>query len=121
MQLRGDLLALHKVLLESERTSYEIVRGPIASPAAFLQLLINDPWFAWLRPITTQVVQIDEALAAKKPPAEPATLDRLFRDTHALMSPSRGDENGFWQRYSKVIDRDPGVAQLHAELVKLFG
>ena len=66
--LREALLTLHKALLDSERTAYEIVHGPIQGPAAFLQLLINDARFAWLRPITTLVVQIDEALAAKRPP-----------------------------------------------------
>ncbi len=71
-ELRQILLTLHKALLDSERTSYEIVHGPVASPAAFLQLLIHDNSFQWLRPITTLIVQIDEKLAAKKPPRPPA-------------------------------------------------
>ena len=49
-ELRQILLNLHKALLDSERTAYEISHGAIASPAAFLQLLINDPSFQWLRP-----------------------------------------------------------------------
>ena len=65
MALRMILLNLHKALLDSERTAYEISHGAIASPAAFLQLLINDSSFKWLRPITTLIVQIDETLAAK--------------------------------------------------------
>ena len=116
-EVRQTLLVLHKALLDSERTSYEIVHGPIASPAAFLQLLINDSWFAWLRPITTLVVQIDETLAAKKPPATSRDFERLVNDTRALLSPSR-DANGFWQRYSGVMQRDPGVAIVHEEIEK---
>jgi hypothetical protein len=108
---------LHKALLDSERTSYEIVHGPIASPAAFLQLLINDNWFAWLKPITSLVVQIDETLAAKKPPASSRDFERLVNDTRALLSPSR-DANGFWHRYSGVMQRDPGVAVVHEEIEK---
>jgi len=108
---------LHKALLDSERTSYEIVHGPIASPAAFLQLLINDNWFAWLRPITTLVVQIDETLAAKKPAATSRDFERLVNDTRALLSPSR-EANGFWQRYLGVMQRDPGVAVVHQEIEK---
>jgi hypothetical protein len=117
VEIRETLLVLHKALLDSERTSYEIVHGPIASPAAFLQLLINDNWFAWLRPITTLVVQIDETLAAKKPPATSRDFERLVNDTRALLSPSR-DANGFWQRYSGVMQRDPGVAVVHEEIEK---
>jgi hypothetical protein len=117
VEVRQTLLVLHKALLDSERTSYEIVHGPIASPAAFLQLLINDSWFAWLRPITTLVVEIDETLAAKKPPATSRDFERLVNDTRALLSPSR-DADGFWQRYSGVMQRDPGVSVVHEEIEK---
>jgi hypothetical protein len=117
VEIRETLLVLHKALLDSERTSYEIVHGTIASPAAFLQLLINDNWFAWLRPITTLVVQIDETLAAKKPPATSRDFERLVNDTRALLSPSR-DANGFWHRYASVMQRDPGVAVVHEEIEK---
>jgi len=119
-EVREVLLALHKALLDSERTSYEIVRGPIGSPGAFLQLLINDQWFAWLRPVTSLVVQIDETLAAKKPPAAERDFERLIEDTRALLSPSR-EANGFWHRYAGVMHRDPGVAVLHGKLEKQLG
>ena len=115
--LRETLLTLHKALLDSERTSYEISRGPIGSPAVFLQLLINDNWFAWLRPVTTLLVQIDETLAAKKPPATSHDFELLIEDIRALLSPSR-DANGFWKRYSGAVQRDPGVAVLHQKIEK---
>ena len=117
VEIRQTLLVLHKALLDSERTSYELVHGPIPSSAAFLQLLINDNWFAWLRPITTLVVMIDETLAAKKPPATSRDFERLVNDTKALLSPSR-EANGFWQRYSGVMQRDPGVAVVHEKIEK---
>lgn len=113
--LRETLLTLHKALLDSERTAYEITHGPVASPAVFLQLLINDASFAWLRPVTSLLVQIDETLAAKRPPASSRDFERLIEDMRALLSPSR-DENGFWKRYSGVIHRDPGVAVLHKQI-----
>jgi hypothetical protein len=113
--LRETLLMLHKALLDSERTSYELIHGPIPSPGAFLQLLINDARFAWLRPVTTLIVQIDEALAAKNPPSSSQQLEQLIEDMRALLSPPR-EENGFWKRYSGAIQRDPGVAVLHQQL-----
>ena len=113
--LRNTLLNLHKALLDSERTSYEITHGAIGSPAAFLHLLINDASFSWLKPITSLIVAIDEALAAKKPPATSRILVQLTADMRALLSPSR-EENVFWKRYSTAIQRDPGVAILHDQL-----
>ncbi len=113
--VRDTLLALHKALLDSERTAYELVHGAIASPGAFLQLLINDNRFAWLRPITTLLVHIDESLAVKNPPATDRDFAQLLEDTRALLSPSR-DVDGFWKRYSGAINRDPGVAVLHERI-----
>jgi len=115
--LRETLLTLHKALLDSERTAYEIVHGDIASSGAFLQLLINDNWFAWLRPVTSLLVQIDEALAAKNPPRTDRELDQLMEDTRALLSPSRRADE-FWKRYAGALQRDPGVAILHERLEK---
>ncbi len=116
-EVRGTLLNLHKALLDSERASYELIHGNVASPAAFLQLLINDPWFAWLRPVTTLVVQIDEALAAKNPPKTERDLAQLLKDTRALLSPSR-EVNDFWKHYLGAVQRDPGVAVLHDQMEK---
>jgi hypothetical protein len=114
-EVRHLLLTLHKALLDSERTSYELVHGTIPSAGSFLQLLINDNWFAWLRPITTLLVQIDESLAAKNPPATARDFDRLIIDTRALLSASR-EEDVFWKRYSTVVARDPGVAVLDEQM-----
>jgi hypothetical protein len=113
--VRQVLLELHKALLDSERTQYEIVHGPIASPAVFLQLLIGDEKFAWLRPATTLIVQVDEALAARKPPATQAELEQLKNDIGAMFSPST-DAESFWRRYSTAVQRDPAVAQLQKQM-----
>ena len=113
--VRQLLLELHKALLDSERTQYEIVHGPIASPAAFLQLLINDEKFAWLRPTTTIIVQVDETLAARKPPATQNDMERLLSDIAALFSAST-DGAGFWNRYAIVLNRDPAVKLLHEQV-----
>jgi hypothetical protein len=113
--IREILLSLHKALLDSERTSYELVHGKIGSSSEFLQLLINDARFAWLRPVTTLIVQIDEALAAKNPPREGKEFEQLIDDTRALLSPSR-ETNEFWGRYFGAVQRDPGVAVLHDQM-----
>lgn len=114
-ELREIVLTLHKALLDSERTAYELIHGPVPSPSAFLQLLIGDPWFSWLQPVTTLIVQIDETLAAKKPPAADREFIQLIGDTRALLSPSR-NESEFWKRYNIALQRDPGVAVLHQQV-----
>ena len=51
--LRQGLLRLHKNLLESERVAYERVVGRIDSRGELFQLVVSDPWFAWLAGWTT--------------------------------------------------------------------
>src|SRR5881394_1206041 len=65
--LRDALLKLHKALIDSERIGYEQTFGPITSPANFLRLLTQDPWFAWLRPLSGFITSLDETLDAKEP------------------------------------------------------
>ena len=59
--IRDLLLEQHKLLLDRERASYEKVKGPIPGPGPFLTLVLSDSHFAWLRQISTLIVEIDEA------------------------------------------------------------
>ena len=57
LDLRYSLLRLHKILLDTERVSYDETHAPIASSAEFLQLVLGDDWFAYLRPLSQLVVR----------------------------------------------------------------
>jgi hypothetical protein len=118
-ELRHALLKLHKSLVDSERVSYEKTIGQIKSPNHFLQLLTNDPWFAWLQPFSQFIVAMDEALDAE----EPLTLvkvDALVRQSDLLLVVSETSE-GFSGHYYQALQRDPDVVLAHAEVVKLRG
>ena len=119
-EVRDKLLALHKVLLDSERVSYEKTVGQIVSPHHFLQLLTGDPWFAWLHPLSELIVAIDEALDAKIPPPAP-DLEALITQAHQLLVPAEtgGDGNGFATHYFEALQRDPDVVVAHAEVARL--
>lgn len=116
--LREALLALHKVLLESERASYETTFGKITSPYQFLQLLTNDPWFAWLAPVTKLITALDEILDAK----EPLTMtgaDAIVTQTSVLLVATEGGE-GFSRHYDEAMQRSPDVVFAHAAVIKLI-
>jgi hypothetical protein len=59
------LLQQHKLLLDRQRGKYEAIHGPIGGPGPFLNLVLSDPYFAWLRQISTLIVEIDEALSRR--------------------------------------------------------
>ena len=88
---REALLLLHKSLLDVERTRYERSKGPIANSYRFLQLVIADPWFAWLRPMSELIVAIDAALMSRTT-VPPADAERLLDRARELLSPVDGPE-----------------------------
>jgi hypothetical protein len=116
--VREALLQLHKALLESERASYEQTFGKIASPYQFLQLLTNDPWFGWLRPVSQLIAAMDEALDAKTPLTD-AGVAALIHRARVMLVPTEGGE-GFSQHYDEALQRDPDVVFAHATAAKLI-
>jgi len=116
-ELRHALLKLHKALVDSERVSYEKTIGQIQSPNHFLQLLTNDPWFAWLRPLSQLIVAMDEALDAEEP-LTAAKVDALVHQSKQLLTASENSED-FSGHYYQALQRDPDVVLTHAEVVKL--
>src|SRR5262245_12781009 len=69
--LRTRLLALHKALLEDAKSQYEMDRARVNGPGALLQLVISDPWFAWLHQISEIIVRIDGMGASDSTVTEP--------------------------------------------------
>lgn len=116
--LRYGLLRLHKALLDSEQVTYERIHGRIGSPGHLLQLVMTDPWFAWLRPLSHLVVRIDELMEAK----EETTLQdiaKVLGDVRELLKPSEAGE-GFERNYYEALQRTPDVVLAHAHVKKLL-
>jgi hypothetical protein len=118
-ELREALLALHKVLLDSERASYETAFGAITSPYQFLHLLTSDPWFAWLAPVTHLLADMDAMLDAKQSPLTAAGVDTLVRQAKTLLTPTESGE-GFSRHYDEALQRNPDVLFAHVVLAKLM-
>jgi hypothetical protein len=116
--LRNALLDLHKALIESERESYEKTGATIKSPNHFLQLLMSDPWFAWLQPLSQLIIAMDEALQEKKP-ASAAEAEALIRQAGVLLVASE-EGTGFASHYHEALQRDPDVVMTHAAAAKYF-
>jgi len=113
-ELRGKLLQLHKVLLDDTRVSYEMDRGRVASSATLLQLVIGDPWFAWLHALSELIVRIDQT-AEPDSPATDADAATLIEQVERLLTASETGE-GFQRRYYDALQRQPAVVLAHAEV-----
>jgi hypothetical protein len=118
-ELRDALLELHKALIDSERAVYETNVGPIQSPHHFFQLVTNDPWFAWLRPVSQLIVAMDEALDAEEPLTSDS-VDALMNESVFLLIPAES-VGEFGERYVAALQRDPHVVLAHAQVAKRVG
>ena len=116
--LREALIHLHKALLESERISYEATFGQITSPYQFLHLLTNDPWFAWLAPVTRLIASADEMLDAKEP-LTAAGVESLVQQARTLLVATAEGE-GFSRHYDEALQRSPDVIMAHAVAARLI-
>jgi hypothetical protein len=116
IELRIKLLRLHKLLLETERLTYEQVRGQV-SKGELLQLVISHEQFAWLHRLSELIIQIDELLHADEPITSEA-IEAIDSDIHTLFSPDElGDE--FAMKYSTALQRHPDVVLAHADVMLL--
>jgi hypothetical protein len=116
--LRNGLLRLHKHLLDSEKAAYERDVERITTTGQYLNLVLNDPWFAWLRDLSQFVVLIDETLDFEEPPT-PEEAEKLVARARELVSPSENG-GGFGKRYWDAMQRDAGVVLAHRDMMRVF-
>jgi hypothetical protein len=111
-EISKALLPLHRALIDAAKEDYAFAVAPV-KPAQLLQLLTDDPFFEWLKPVTSLIVDIDE-MARTDFEASDATaiadrVDRLF-DANA--------EGTFSAQYIPMLQRSVDVAIGHAALRK---
>jgi hypothetical protein len=110
---RDLLLKLHKSLLDHERRIYEGIYGP-QTPGQFLNLLLEDSDFAWLRKFSTLIVEIDEMFAQKDGYSEEAVEAHIVA-LRSLVAMEDEDEE-FKAKYQSGLQQDLDAAAQHGEL-----
>ena len=116
--VRHGLLGLHKALIVAEQLTFERIYGRIDSTGQLLQLVMNDPWFTWLHPLSNVVVRIDEMLDEE---VNLTTEDvaQILTEVRGMIRPSElGD--GFERSYYEALQRAPDVVMAHCEMKKLL-
>jgi hypothetical protein len=109
------LRPLHKSLIDVTAAAYEKERGRIGGPNALFQLLVHDPYFAWLRPMSGLMAEIDEALDETEKPVDSAHFRSRIED----LITAGGHQ--FSQRYLEVLQNEPDVVMAHAALRRAVG
>lgn len=118
-EIRLGLLRLHKALLENQKASYEAQNGRVNSTNEYLNLVLNDAAFAWLRVMSGLIVEIDEALDAKTEPLTEEMIIELARAANNLIT-SRIDTD-FGAKYEAALQKSPDATFEHIKIIKGLG
>jgi hypothetical protein len=115
-EISRRLVALHRLLLDCERRAYERRHGVVPA-TTMLQLLLNDPQFAWLRTLSSVMVKIDEAVDADDPVME-RDVQAVRRELYRLLK--SGDADTFQENYRTALQESPDVVMAHAAVSALL-
>ena len=115
--LRKALLHLHKTLLDWEQSAYERVHGRV-SAAELLKVIVEDPQFAWLRPISELIVRIDTTVDTE-PQAGAMEVEALVMRAREV---TPADEAGpsHAQRYHTALQEHPDAVFAHRDVTNVL-
>ena len=105
------LREVHRVLVQAVRAAYERDVGPAGRPGQLLRLLTEDPYFAWLHPMSELIVDLDSLLAQEILPQ--GTVAGVRQEIDRL---TRAGGSPFWDKYAPFLQSDTDVVMAHAHL-----
>jgi hypothetical protein len=110
--LRPVLLDLHKAVLDAVRRDYERDRG-VMRDADFLNALIDEPALGWLKPMTSLVAELDQALDDEDLLQKEVVKSRL----RSLIAAGPGMD-GFQRPYFDLLERNPDALVAHVRSMR---
>ena len=111
-------LRLHKTLLEDAKARYEAVNGKIPNSNVYLQLVLDDPHFAWLRKISALIALIDEAVSIRRPATE-SEAQALIIEAKILLSFEHADED-FNDKFQNTLQNNADAVVGHNDTLTII-
>lgn len=106
------LKAVHRNLLENERVAAEIRLDRSLAPLEFFNLLTKDESFAWMKPLSALMAEIDEFIDETETVTERDVAALRERIDFILRDPS----SKVAERYLQYLQQDPEFIFAHSEL-----
>lgn len=107
------LAKIHKALVDYELSLRELQVGESFSAGTKLQILIQDPAFAWLRTLSQLMALVDDAIFQKEPLAEEQYLS-LRAEVQKLLVEKTTE--GFTRPYESIRRKMPEIQTEHEKL-----
>ena len=115
--LRKALLHLHKTMLDWERSAYERVHGRAAA-GELLKVIVEDPQFAWLRPISELIVRIDETVETGDQDTA-VDVEALIARAREVVTPAEASSPNA-QRYLAALQEHPDAVFAHRAVTNVL-
>lgn len=96
------LLPLHRHLINAAKSDYMFAFSKDVTATQLVDLLQNDPFFAWLKPITAVIVNIDEMVRTDFEPKDVTPI--VSRIESILAEP----------KYVEMLQQEVDIASAHA-------
>ena len=116
--LSRAFLRLHKTLLEDTKAKYEAINGKIPNANIYLQLVLDDPHFAWLRKISSLIALIDEATSIRRPATE-SESQALINEAKILLDFEDPDED-FNNKFQTALQNNADAVVGHNDALTII-
>lgn len=103
--LSKALLRLHKTLLDGVKAEYETENGAIPNTNVYLQLVLDNVQFAWLRKMSSLIALTDEAVSIRRPGSE-TDAQALLNEAKIILNFGDADED-FNDKFHHALDKNP--------------
>jgi len=106
-----SLIPLHQALINAAKEEYFAITSMTATPTQLVGLLMSDPFFAWLKPVTSLIVDIDEMARVD---FQSSDVEQIIERVEKLFGANA--DSAFAEKYVPLLQRDVDVAVAHAAL-----
>lgn len=117
--LAKALKAYHKALLHFARGEYEFLHGPVKNEFELYSLVMNNPDFQWLRPLSGLMATLDDVLDSKNTTLTGRNVEDVKGALGLLYSDTEPRFADFRAGYARAKS-DPAVRETEAKWRELL-
>ncbi|MGI8544989.1 MAG: hypothetical protein ACR2MD_16130 [Aridibacter sp.] len=116
--IRDKFLSFHKILMDWDRDNYEMENGNVTA-GKFLEMLLSDQSFEWLRTISTLIVRIDEAYDLDDGVSD-EMLVGFYKEINDLFDESSEEYKDFKYKINSALPELREARNLKTEIINIL-
>jgi hypothetical protein len=109
------LREVHESLVRALQVSFEKLHGRVETNGKLFELVLHDPLFAWLRPMSKLIAELDGLVDDPDVRVDFSRVDAV-RNTIERWTCGTGEADEFADSYRVFLQAEPNVVMAHAAL-----